>query len=136
MGVNQRNSIENIISHWIFILPVDHLSPKITLQPSSFTVGQRQDVICSVSATSDVDLDSINLAWINEENIVTIDERVTIIESMNDLTNFTSNFNASVITTVIQFDPLFEYDEGIYGCYLMVNESVRCQSIQLQNFTS
>ena len=83
-----------------------------------------------------MDLDPINLTWINEENIVTIDERVTIIEPVNDSINFTSNFNANVITTVIQFDPLFEDDEGIYGCYLMVNESVRCESIQLQNFTS
>ena len=114
---------------------VDQLSPHIYLQPSGSsqnTVGRRQDVICSISITADVDPDSIDLAWFNEEDIVTIDGRVTIVESTND----SSNSNASVITTVIQFDPLFEDDEGIYACYSTVNNSVKFDSIELQNFRS
>ena len=112
-------------------------SPTIALQPSDFSfVGQRLDVICSISINSDVDLDSIDLAWFNGEDIVTVDGRVTIVESTNDSTNTTFNSNSSVITTVIQFDPLFEDDEGTYSCYSMVNESVKFRSIQLQNFRS
>ena len=119
------------------IFNLGQLSPTITLQPSGLSfIGQRLDVICSISITSDVDSDSIDLVWFNEEDIVTVDGRVNIVESTDDSTNFTSNFNTSVITTVIQFNPLFEDDEGTYSCYSMVNESVKFRSIQLQNFRS
>ena len=79
---------------------------------------------------------SIDLAWFKGEDIVTIDGRVTIVESTNNSTNITFNSNSSVITTVIQFDPLFEDDEGTYSCYSIVNESVKFRSVQLQNFRS
>lgn len=125
------------------IFNVGQSSPTITLQPTGLSfIGQRLDMICSISINSDVEPDSIDLAWFNEEDIVTVDGRVNIVESTdtdnstNFTSNFTSNFNTSVITTVIQFDPLFEDDEGTYSCYSMVNESVKFRSIQLQNFRS
>jgi len=77
-----------------------------------------------------VDPDSIELNWHNEENIVTNDSRVTIIDTTNDLTNYST----SIIATIIQFDPLFEDDMGNYSCYSKINESVQFVSIQLQNF--
>ena len=108
------------------------LSPNILLKPSGFdqnTVGQRQDVICSISVPPDVDPDTIELGWLNEDDIITNDSRVTIVRS-------STNFNTSIITTVIQFDPLFEDDEGTYSCYLLTNESEISTSIQLGNFKS
>ena len=93
-------------------------------------------MICSISVTSDVDLDSVELAWFNEEDIVTMDGRVSIVDSANDSANFSSD-NTDVITTIIQFNPLFQNDEGNnYACYSIVNGSVKFESIQLQNFRS
>ena len=113
------------------------LSPNIFLQPSGFgqnTVGQRQDLICSISIPSGVDPDAIEIAWFNEDDIVTSDGRITIVESTNDSANF--SVNTSIISTIIQFDPLFENDEGTYACYSIVNESVEFETIQLQSFRS
>ena len=93
-------------------------------------------MICSVSVPPDVDPDTVELGWLNEEDIVTYDSRVTIINSLNNSMNNSFNFSTSVITAVIRFDPLFEDDEGDYSCYLIVNESETFVSIQLQNFTS
>ena len=102
----------------------------ITLQPSGLdqnTVGQRQDVVCSISVPPDVDPDTIELGWLNEDDIITDDSRVTID---------TSNFNDSTLVTTIQFDPLNEDDENQYTCYAIVNGSFVFESIDLQNFTS
>ena len=116
----------------LHILDQTLASPEIFLQPSGpdqNTVGQRQDVICSISVPPDVDPDTIELGWLNEDDIITDDSRVTITESMHDSAN-------NVITAAIQFDPLYEEDEGIYTCYAIVNESESFRSIQLQNFKS
>ena len=111
--------------------------PYISLQPSGFdrnTVGQRQDLICSISVPPDVDTDTVELGWLNDYDIITDDGRVTIIESPDDLSNDSSNFSTSVITTVLRFDPLYEDDEGTYTCFAIINETETFASIQLQNF--
>ena len=121
-----------ISSTLLILLGRRFASPNILLQPSGFdqnTVGQRQDVICSISVPPDVDPDTIELGWLNEDDIITDDGRVTIVKS-------STNFSTSVITTIIQFDPLFEDDEGTYSCYLLTIESEISTSIQLQNFRS
>ena len=100
----------------------------ITLQPSGFdqnTVGQRQDVICSISVPPDVDPDTIELGWLNEDDIITNDSRVTIVRS-----NY--YFNGSNLVTTIQFDPLIEEDENEYVCYARINGSHVFESINLQ----
>ena len=102
-------------------------SSYIFLQPNQPIVGQRQDVICSISVS--VDLDIVELGWLNEEVIVTNDSRVTIVELPN---NFTFNSSITGITTIIRFDPLLEIDEGNYTCYYSVeNETETTTSIQL-----
>ena len=106
----------------------------ISVQPSGSgqnTVGQRQDVICSVILPFDVDPNTIQLAWINEQDIVTGDGRITVSESNN---NFESS--ATTLATTIQFDPLIESDEGEYTCYAAINGSFIFESIQLQDFRS
>ena len=112
-------------------------SPYIFLQPSGIgqnTVGQRQDLICSISVPPDVDADTIELGWLNEDDIITNDGRVNILESPDDPSNNSSNISTSVITTVLRFDPLYEDDEGTYSCFAIINESETTTSILLQNF--
>ena len=110
-------------------------SPYIFVQPTGFnqnTVGQRQDMICSISIPSDVDPDTIELGWLNEDDIITDDSRVTIVRLSNYFINISSNFSIRGFFTIIQFDPLFEDDEGNYSCYSVINETVMSTSIQLQ----
>jgi len=107
---------------------------RISLQPRDFnqyTVGQTQDVICSISLSSDVDPDSIELAWLKKEDFITTDGQVTIINGHN-------NFNANnlIVSTIIRFEPLTEEDEGNYICYAKVNGSFVFKSIELQDFRS
>ena len=104
----------------------------ISLLPSGFnqnTVGQKQEVICSLSVPPDVDPGTIELGWLNEDDIITDDSRVTITESMN-------NFNYSTLFTIIQFDPLIEKDEGEYTCYAIINGLSISDFIYLQNLRS
>ena len=103
-----------------------------SLNPSGFDqniIGQRQDVICSVSVPDDVDPDTIELGWVNEDDIITDDNRVTIDPSSD-------YFNDSIPSTIIQFDPLFEEDMGEYICYAVINGSFVFASVDLQNFKS
>ena len=91
-------------------------------------------MICSIVVPSDVDPDDIEFGWINKENIITDDSRVTIDTSP---TNASSGyFNDSTLFTSIQFNPLTEEDEGQYICYAIINESFIFEPISLQNFTS
>ena len=104
----------------------------ISLQPHGIrqnTVGQRQDVICTISVPPDVDPDTVELGWLNEDDIITNDSRVSI-DASND------HYNDSSLVTIIQFDPLFEEDEGIYTCYVVINGSLIFKSMYQQNFAS
>ena len=104
----------------------------ITLQPSGYyqnTVGLRQNVICSVSVPPNVDPDTIELGWLNEDDIITNDSRIIIDTSID-------YFNDSNLVTIIRFDPLSEKDEGEYICYAVINGSYIFELINLQNFKS
>ena len=92
-------------------------------------IGERQDVTCSISVPPGVDPDTIEFGWLNEDDIITDDSRVTIVRSSTD------NFNESTLVTIIQFDPLKEEDEDEYICFTILNESFIFKSINLQNFT-
>ena len=104
----------------------------ISLRFSEFgpnIIGERQDVICSISIPPDVDPDTIEFGWLNEDDIITNDSRITIVRLSND------NFNDNTTVTVIQFDPLKEEDEDEYICFTIMNESFIFKSINLKNFT-
>ena len=120
-----------IFTYCFFILLDSFLN--ISLQPSGFgqnTVGQRQNVVCSVSGPSDVNPDTTELGWLYKGGIITGDNRVTIDRSSD-------YYNDSTLVTIIQFDPLFEDDEGeYYICYAIINGSFISESINLQDFTS
>ena len=76
-----------------------------------------------------MDPDTIELGWLNEDNIITDDSRVTIDTSSD-------YFNDSTLVTIIQFDPLAEKDEDEYTCYAVINGSFIFESISLQNIIS
>ena len=73
-----------------------------------------------------MDPHTIDIHWLNKDDIITDDSRVTIGTSNDD----------SSLFTIIQFDPLFEDDEGEYICYAVINGSFIFEPINLQNFTS
>ena len=102
-------------------------SPYVSLNPNQAVAEQRQDIICSISV---LDADS-DIGWFNEGTI-TNDGRVTIFNSSFDLTINSANFTVTVITTIIQFNPVLKTDEGNYSCYYSgINETEISTSIQL-----
>ena len=92
-------------------------------------IGQRLSIICSVSVPPGADPDTIELSWLNEEDIITNDRRVIIYESSD-------YFNDNTLFAIIQFDPLTEQDEGEYICYAVINGSYLFDSLNLQKFSS
>ena len=115
----------------LFLLYLDSVL-NITLQPSGFDqniVGQRQYVICSIPIPADVDPATVELGWLNEDDIITNDSRVTIDVSSD-------YFNDSTLVTIIQFDPLAEEDEDEYICYAIITGSLIFESISLQDIIS
>ena len=104
----------------------------IFLQPSDIyqnTVGNKQDIICSLSIPPDVVLDIVEFGWLFEDDIITDDGRVTIDTSSD-------YYNHSSLVTIIQFDTLFEDDDGEYICYAVINNSFIIEPINLLNFKS
>ena len=107
--------------------------PRISLQPSGYlqgVVGEMQDITCSVTITSTIDPDSVELIWTNADSIITADNRVTII------TNITENPFSFTYTTIIQFAYLMEEDEGNYTCNVEVDDMMESRSIVLENLRS
>ena len=96
--------------------------------PDENFIGRRQYIICSISIPPAVDPDTIELGWLNEEDIITYDRRVTIYESRDYFDN--------TLITIVQFDWLTEQDEGEYICYAVINGSYLFDAVNLQNFSS
>ena len=113
----------------MFVVPV----PRISLQPSGYlqgVVGEMQDIICSVTITSTIDPDTVELTWTLEESLITADNRVTI------MTDITENPFSFTYTTIIQFAYLMEGDEGNYTCSVEVDDIMESHSIILENLIS
>ena len=107
--------------------------PRISLQPSGYlqrVVGEMQDIICSVTITSTIDPDTVELTWTLDDSTITTDNRVTII------TNITENPFSFTYTTIIQFAYLMEGDEGNYTCNVEVDDMMESRSILFENFRS
>ena len=90
-----------------------------------------QEIICSVTITSALDPESVELTWTNADSIITADNRVTITP-----TNITENPSSFTYTTVIQFAYLMEGDEGYYTCNVIANGMIESQTVALQNLIS
>ena len=118
---------------YILCYNISVLVPRISLQPSGYlqgVVGEMQDITCSVTITSAIDPDSVELTWTNADNIITADNRVTII------TNITENPFSFTYTTIVQFTYLMEGDEGNYTCDFEVDDMMESRSIILENLRS
>ena len=89
-----------------------------------------QVITCSITITSTIDPDSVELTWTNADSIITDDNRVTII------TNITENPSSFTYTTIIQFAYLMEGDEGNYICNVGVHDMMESSSITLDNLRS
>ena len=101
-----------------------YIDLNISLQPIDFgqnIVGDIQDVICSISVPPNVDPNTAELGWLNEDDFITDDSRVTISDHFNDTT----------LVTTIQFDPLVEEDKDEYLCYAIINGSLIYEFIDL-----
>ena len=108
--------------------------PRISFQPSGFlqgVVGEMQDITCSVTITSAIDPDSVELTWTDADSIITADDRITIIS-----TNITENPFSFTYTTTIQFAYLMEGDERNYTCNVEVDDITESRSTILQNLRS
>ena len=106
-------------------------SPRISFQPIEGVIGEMQDIICSVTITSAIDPNSVELTWTNNDSIITADNRVTRIP-----TNITENPSSFTYTTTIQFTYLMEGDEGNYTCNVTVDDMMESHSTTLQNLKS
>ena len=88
-------------------------TPRIFLRPNYLQqgiVGEPHDLVCSVTLSSMIQIDSVYLTW----NFVTNGTRVRVIPA-----TITIDDSIGIIyTTVIQFDYLTELDEGYYTCSL------------------
>ena len=108
--------------------------PKISVQPSGFqrrVIGESQNIICSITMTSAIDPDLVELTWTRDDSNITTDNRVIIIP-----TNVTENPSSFTYTTTIQFAYLMEGDEGNYTCNVEVDDLMESQSIRLQSLIS
>ena len=99
------------------------------MQPSDSlqgVIGEEQDIICSITITSTIDSDSVELTWTNADSIITADNRVAIE------TDITENPFSFTYTTTVKFAYLKEGDEGNYTCNVRVGVVMRSRSAVLQ----
>ena len=94
----------------IFLI-TDYIS-RISAVPANGTVGDPQDVICSITSTTVLDANSVTTSWTGPNGVITNDDRLTI--------NITVDNN--IYTTILHFDHLLESDEGIYTCNITTTD--------------
>ena len=106
-------------------------TPTVSITPSGpiqgAMVGSPQDIQCTVSTVSGVELSSVMISWMGPGgDTITNDSRVTINPTSGSGNNYTSS---------LQFMYLMEGDEGTYECNVMILETNRYVSIELTTLT-
>ena len=92
-------------------------------------VGSPQVINCIVSTVSGVESSSVMISWMGPGgNIDATNGRVSIGSVTDDGNN--------MYTRSLQFTYLMEGDEGTYTCNVMILETSRSQSVELQSLTS
>ena len=112
---------------YAYIVPL----PTVTLKPSSpiqrAMVGSPQDIQCIVSTVSGVEFSSVMISWMAPGGeSITNDSRVTISPTTSSGNNYTSS---------LQFTYLMEGDEGMYTCNVMILETNKSNTVEIQNLT-
>ena len=106
-------------------------TPTVSITPSGpiqgAMVGSPQDIQCTVSTVSGVELSSVMTIWIGPGgDTIRNDSRVTISPTSGSGNNYTSS---------LQFMYLMEGDEGTYECNVMILETNGSDFIELSNLT-
>jgi len=90
-------------------------------------VGSPQDIQCTVSTVSGVELNSVMISWMGPGgDTITNDSRMTISPTSGSGNNYTSS---------LQFMYLMEGDEGTYECNVMVLEINASNSVEMKRLT-
>ena len=90
-------------------------------------VGSHQDIQCTVSTVSGVELSSVMISWMGPGgDTITNDSRVTISPIIS--------INNDYIST-LEFTYLMEGDEGVYTCDVMILETTASRFIEIGNLT-
>ena len=113
------------LHHYNCIVP----TPVVTITPSGpiqgAMVGSPQDIQCTVSTVSGVELSSVMISWMGPGgDTITNDSRVAISPTSGSGNNYTSS---------LQFMYLMEEDEGTYECNVMILETITSSTTKVEN---
>ena len=105
--------------------------PTVTVFPpgpiQGAMVGSRQDIQCTVSTVSGVELSSVMISWMGPGgDTIRNDSRVTISPITDSGSTFTSVVDVSYLT---------EGDEGIYQCNVEILETTASHSMEIGNLS-
>ena len=106
-------------------------TPTVSITPSGpiqgAIVGSPQDIQCTVSTVSGVELNSVKISWMGPGgDTITNDSRVTINPTSGSGNNYTSS---------LQFMYLMEGDEGTYECNVMILETNESSLVYVDKLT-
>ena len=91
-------------------------------------VGSPQDIQCTVSTVSGVELSSVVISWIGPGgDTITNGSRVIISPTSGSGNNYTSS---------LQFMYLMEGDEGTYECNVMILEANDSNAVEILGIKS
>jgi len=91
-------------------------------------VGSPQEIHCTVSTVSGVQLSSVIISWMGPGgDTITNDSRVTISPTIS--------FGSDFIST-LEFTYLMEGDEGTYICDVRILETEKSDHVEIHNLTS
>ena len=123
------NTSSPVIATGSVTLDVTVPTPTVSITPSGpiqgAMVGSPQDIQCTVSTVSGVELSSVMISWMGPGgDTIRNDSRVTISPTSGSGNNYTS---------ILQFMYLMEGDEGIYECGVMILETSRRSTTEMTN---
>ena len=91
-------------------------------------MGSPQIISCTVSTVGGVESSSVMISWMGpRRSITTTNGRVSIRSVTDDGNN--------MYTRSLQFTYLMEGDEGTYTCNVVILDTSRSQSVELQSLT-
>ena len=104
-------------------------TPTVSITPSGpiqgAMVGSPQDIQCTVSTVSGVELSSVMISWMGPGgDTTTNNSRVTISPTSGNGNNYTSS---------LQFMYLMEGDEGTYECNVMILETIASKLAEIRH---
>ena len=123
------NTSPPVLATGTVTLDVTVPTPTVSITPSGpiqgAMVGSPQEIQCTVSTVSGVELSSVLISWMGPGgDTITDDSRVTISPTSGSGNNYTSS---------LHFMYLMEGDEGTYECNVMILETNVSGSVGVSN---